>query len=158
MKTIAITFGRFNLAHQGHIHLVHEMSKLADIVILGVSSSRKNLPVEARLGLIKALGLPANVRIRTHPTVFKLVEEAFATYGEDVQIIPTFGEDRAEIGSQLAKYFPNNILSTHVVERSNGLSSTLIRHKLANNEPLSDIYTPTQERLVRRLYNLEQQR
>ena len=40
---IAVTFGRFNLLHKGHIMLFQQMADYADEVIIGVSNNSKNL-------------------------------------------------------------------------------------------------------------------
>lgn len=54
---IAITFGRFNLLHNGHIDLFYRMAMVAQECSIGVSSGPKNLPLLDRISVIeKALG------------------------------------------------------------------------------------------------------
>ncbi len=49
---IAVTFGRFNLLHNGHITLFEEMGGCADEVIIGVSNNSKNLSFANRKQVI----------------------------------------------------------------------------------------------------------
>lgn len=50
---IAITFGRFNLLHNGHLDLFHRMAAAALECSIGVSSGPKNLPLSDRIWVIK---------------------------------------------------------------------------------------------------------
>ena len=49
---LAITFGRFNLLHKGHIDLFKQMSKDADQVTIGISSAESNLSIRDRSQVI----------------------------------------------------------------------------------------------------------
>ena len=50
---IAVTFGRFNLLHIGHIALFDRMADLAPKCLIGVSSGPNNLPLDARREVIE---------------------------------------------------------------------------------------------------------
>jgi len=55
---LAVTFGRFNLLHAGHLDMFERMVDLAPSCLIGVSDGPANLPVDARVAVIrKALGL-----------------------------------------------------------------------------------------------------
>jgi cytidyltransferase-like protein len=50
---LAITFGRFNLLHNGHLDLFRRMADAAHECSIGVSSGPKNLPLSDRIEVIK---------------------------------------------------------------------------------------------------------
>jgi len=55
---LAVTFGRFNLLHAGHIDMFERMADLAPSCLIGVSDGPANLPADARVAVIRrALGL-----------------------------------------------------------------------------------------------------
>ncbi|NGX57857.1 MAG: Bifunctional protein HldE [Chlamydiae bacterium] len=64
-KTIATLNGSFDLLHAGHLHILYEASKQADVLIVALnsdesikkykSSLRPLIPLEARLQMISAL-------------------------------------------------------------------------------------------------------
>jgi len=55
---LAVTFGRFNLLHAGHVDMFERMADLAPSCLIGVSDGPSNLPADQRVAVIeKALGL-----------------------------------------------------------------------------------------------------
>ena len=57
---LAITFGRFNLLHNGHVDLFHRMAKVAHECSIGVSSGDRNLPLADRCRVIDTALKPNN--------------------------------------------------------------------------------------------------
>ena len=49
---LAITFGRFNLLHKGHIDLFKQMAGMAEKVTIGISSAASNLSLRDRSQVI----------------------------------------------------------------------------------------------------------
>jgi hypothetical protein len=55
METNAVTFGRMNLPHPGHVHLIKLMLKEADHAFVGLSLAKRNNNVELRRDVLQAL-------------------------------------------------------------------------------------------------------
>ena len=65
-KTIATLNGSFDLMHAGHLHIIYEASKVADLLIVALNSDRSIqqyksplrpiIPLEYRLQMMAALG------------------------------------------------------------------------------------------------------
>jgi glycerol-3-phosphate cytidylyltransferase-like family protein len=55
---LAVTFGRFNLLHRGHVDMFERMADLALDCLIGVSTGPGNLPADQRVAVIeKAIGI-----------------------------------------------------------------------------------------------------
>jgi len=62
---LAVTFGRFNLLHAGHVDMFERMADLAPSCLIGVSDGPANLPADQRVAVIeRALGL--NTAVSEH--------------------------------------------------------------------------------------------
>lgn len=55
METNAVTFGRFNIPHPGHVHLIKRMLEEADHAFVGLSLAKKNNDVELRRDVFESL-------------------------------------------------------------------------------------------------------
>ena len=55
METNAVTFGRFNIGHPGHVHLVKRMLEEADHAFVGLSLAKSNNDIETRRDVFQAL-------------------------------------------------------------------------------------------------------
>ena len=51
---LALTFGRFNLLHKGHIDLFRQMSSVAEQAAIGISTGPNNLTYRQRADVIQA--------------------------------------------------------------------------------------------------------
>jgi len=59
---LAVTFGRFNLLHFGHVDMFERMAELAPSCLIGVSDGPNNLPIEQRIAVIeRAMGIDSTV-------------------------------------------------------------------------------------------------
>ncbi len=66
-KTVATLNGSFDLLHAGHLHILYEASKTADILVVALntdasiqrykSTSRPIIPLQERLEMVAALGI-----------------------------------------------------------------------------------------------------
>ncbi len=54
-SSLAVTFGRFNLPHPGHVDLIKRMLEVADHAHVGVSSSKNNNWTELRIEVLDQL-------------------------------------------------------------------------------------------------------
>ena len=123
--SVAVTFGRFNLLHVGHLDLFRQMAGQANRVIIGVSSAPANLPIQARVEIIaKALeDDDMDVEIRDGHQPF----EVFSTCPENTIVF--LGEDQVK----LARAVTNTLGFEHqVIERL--ASSTQIRQLIDAEE------------------------
>jgi len=87
------TFGRFNIPHKGHLHLLEEMRKISPTVVVGVSTGQRNAPIELRVHLLSVLA-PWATFIETN-SIFSLPTE------EDVLV---FGEDQEKLAAAISKH------------------------------------------------------
>jgi D-glycero-beta-D-manno-heptose 1-phosphate adenylyltransferase len=84
-KTIATLNGSFDLLHAGHLHIIHEASKQADILIVALNSDesiraykspdRPIIPLESRLQMLAALGFVDYVTSFEETTPFSFLEK-----------------------------------------------------------------------------------
>jgi cytidyltransferase-like protein len=97
----AVTFGRFNLLHIGHLDLFRRMAGHGGKVVIGISTAPANLPVDARVEIItKALeNDKMNVEIIGGHQPF----EIFATLPSDT--IAYFGVDQAKLADSASRAY-----------------------------------------------------
>ena len=112
---LAITFGRFNLLHYGHLDLFKQMAESADELIIGISTSESNLSLRDRTQTIshalqKDPDFTATYQLSPKRQPFELMAEVKAYEPEEVVLY--LGQDQYE----LAKSF----------ERHAGVTSILI--------------------------------
>lgn len=126
MKKV-ITYGTYDLFHQGHYNLLKHAKELGDYLIVGVTSeafdqSRGKLNV--RDPLVKRI---ENVR-KTGFADEIIVEEYM---GQKIDDIKKYDIDIFTVGSDWVGHFDylNEFCKVHYLERTRGVSSTDIRNK-----------------------------
>lgn len=105
---LAITFGRFNLLHNGHVDLFEQMAATAPISSIGVSSSSKNLPIPDRIRVIdKALrvsGIEDSVITTCGSNPFDYFGRIAESYSSH-NIILFLGEDQEVLAKAAQRVF-----------------------------------------------------
>lgn len=87
---VAVTFGRFNIPHNGHLDLFQKMAQSADEIIIGLSECERNLPASSRLSAIGTMADAEGISYTIIPAsqpfeLFKKVE-AMSFAKEDVAL------------------------------------------------------------------------
>jgi D-glycero-beta-D-manno-heptose 1-phosphate adenylyltransferase len=133
-KTITTLNGSFDLLHAGHLHMIHEASKMGDILIVALNSDssiqryksihRPIISLESRLQMMAALGCVS-----------------FVTWFEETdprqilnQIKPNVHVNGAEYGKNCieAETVIRNGGRVHIVDLIEGLSTSEILKKIQN--------------------------
>jgi rfaE bifunctional protein nucleotidyltransferase chain/domain len=131
-KTIATLNGSFDLLHAGHLHMLFEASKQADILILALntdrsiqeykSKDRPIIPLEYRLQMLSALSFIDYLTYFDETTPIKTLEKIKpnvhvngSEYGKDCIEAPTILSNGGKI---------------HIVDLIEGLSTTQIVKKI----------------------------
>ena len=131
-KTIATLNGSFDLLHAGHLHIIFEASKLADVLIVALNSDasvrgykgegKPLVPLQYRLQLISALGFVD-----------------YVTWFDELDPRAILGKICPDVHVNGAEYGENCIEKEvvvagggrlHLVERIDGLSTTDIIKKI----------------------------
>jgi cytidyltransferase-like protein len=133
-QSVAVTFGRFNLPHPGHVDLIRKMLSVADTASVGISVASSNNNFILRWQVLKSLCEHAGIdteRVRFFPacTPFEVAED-FAFNHKDVTVV--LGIDQKLLGEVLAdrykvKFVPNEVRIG---------SSTVIRHFLEEGDEM----------------------
>ncbi len=148
--TYAVTFGRFNLPHPGHVDLIKRMLEVADYAYVGVSSGKNNNWIELRIEVLDQLCYRAGLemdRITFFAASSPYEAVAFATHDPLTDLaVPervanttvVLGVDQTLLGERLrddlgVKFVPNEVRVG---------SSTVIRYFLDIGE----------EQIVREIY------
>ena len=127
---VAVTFGRFNLLHKGHIMLFQQMADFADEIVIGLSNNSRNLSVSDRKTVIDLalLGKGINYTIVEASNPFELFEVVFEE--KEMHLVTAFfGEDQntlAIAAHRVYGWVPKTI------ERLS--SSTVVRALIDNEE------------------------
>jgi hypothetical protein len=123
----AVTFGRLNIPHYGHVELVQKMLEQAEVANVYLSSSKKNTDWNLRVLMLRHLLREVGVDLRrvnilkaSNP--FEAVEK-IAT--EDADSVVVLGEDQSEL---LVKLCADYNLGGSQNRRSG--SSTQVRYLL----------------------------
>ena len=139
--TVAVSFGRHQIPHPGHVDLVRKMLSVADIAFVAISASPANNDYVLRRDVLHSLcgfaGLDLE-RIRFFPAgnVFETVED-FAENYETVTLV--LGVDQTQLGEKLRDTFNVAFVPNEVRIGS----STVIRYFLEEGE----------ETIVREIYH-----
>jgi len=132
-KTIATLNGSFDLLHAGHLHMIFEASKQADILLVALNSDesirgyksplRPIIPLEYRMQMVAALEFVDFVTSFDELDPRALLEE----------VAPHVHVNGAEYGKNCleAECVEKNGGSVHIVELIPGLSTTMILKKIA---------------------------
>lgn len=126
MKTV-ITYGTFDLLHQGHINLLRRAKELGDYLIVGVTNDnfdrdRGKLNVRDnvldRVEAVKATGYADKIIIEDY-------------VGQKIDDIQKYNVDIFAIGSDWAGYFDylNEYCEVIYLPRTQGVSSTMLRDR-----------------------------
>ena len=125
----AVTFGRFNLLHRGHMNLFEEMFKYADTITIGISTGKKNLPEADRDTILrKALkdtDIISTVTAAEHP--WELFDHVKGLGHPGILLV--FGDDQYALAHNAAKAFGWDSIT---VERLT--SSTAVRGHIDREE------------------------
>ena len=127
MKKV-ITYGTYDLLHQGHVNLLKRAKELGDYLIVGVTNdsfdqSRGKLNVREnvfeRIEAVRATGLADEIIIEDY-------------LGQKVEDIQKYGVDIFAIGSDWEGHFDylKDYCEVVYLPRTHGISSTFLREKL----------------------------
>ena len=105
---LAITFGRFNLCHKGHVDLFKQMGDAATKVTIGLSTGDKNLSIRDRSQVIThALSQDPDfttdfgVLPKRQPFEFAAEIKAY----EKEEVVFYLGQDQWELGKAIERVF-----------------------------------------------------
>lgn len=105
---LALTFGRFNLLHNGHIDLFKQMGEAAREITIGLSTGASNLSIRDRSQVIrhaltKDLEFQTDFGVLPKRQPFELAPEIMALNPEDVVFY--LGQDQYELGKAIERHF-----------------------------------------------------
>ena len=130
---LAVTFGRFNLLHKGHIDLFKQMADSADEFFIGVSTGPNNLSYRHRADVIQKVlnsdypyGSSMGLFPKRQP--FDLFREVPSTVDPD-EVVFFVGEDQYKLAKAVERSLG---FSTRIIPRLT--SSTLVRQAIDNEE------------------------
>jgi cytidyltransferase-like protein len=125
---LAVTFGRFNLLHAGHLDMFERMAGLAPSCLIGVSDCPSNLPTDRRVAVIeKALALALSTATAEHfgapwETARAGNPFAFFEFVTAKRVVIVLGEDQEGLAKAAKRVFGWDY---HLVKRLG--SSTEVR-------------------------------
>ena len=129
---VALTFGRFNLLHKGHIDLFKQMAGAAEKIAIGVSTGPNNLTYRHRAdviqkaNLINPFGSTTGLFPKRQP--FDLLREIPTTIDPE-RVVFFVGEDQYKLAKAVERSLG---FSTRIIPRLT--SSTLVRQAIDNEE------------------------
>ena len=149
--TYAVTFGRFNLPHPGHVDLIKRMLQVADYAYVGVSSGKNNNDIEMRIEVLDLLCYRAGLDMERitffaasnpYEAVCFTTDDPYTELTDVVKLLNTtvvLGVDQSKLGEKMrddlgVKFVPNEVRVG---------SSTVIRYFLEIGE----------EQIVREIYH-----
>lgn len=97
---IAVTFGRFNLPHHGHLDLFRQMANVSNSVSIGLSTNADNLPSDSRAEAIEIMTSDFEVPVFITPraTVFAALDEI-----DSSNVIFFVGEDQYKLAKAVER-------------------------------------------------------
>ena len=130
---LAVTFGRFNLLHVGHIDMFERMVDFAGTCLIGVSTGPDNLPVDQRVSVIEnAMGMNGVVYEHfggVYETAKASNPFAFFEFVNAERVILVLGEDQVKLAEAAKRVLGWDY---HLVKRL--CSSTEVRALIDNEE------------------------
>lgn len=122
---LAVTFGRFNLLHRGHLDLFKQMGGIAEDVLIGVSTGPKNLSYATRRKVIKTAlredpTFTTDFQVEGKRSPFGMMEIANYDWADTVFYL---GVDQYELGQTMSREFGCSAITIPRLT-----SSTSIRH------------------------------
>ena len=126
MKKV-ITYGTYDLLHEGHIHLLERAKKLGDYLIVGVTSDdfdRRRGKINVRQPLIERIEAVKNTGLAD-----EIIIEEYE--GQKIDDIRNYNVDIFAIGSDWTNKFDylNEYCTVVYLPRTEGISSTQLRSK-----------------------------
>ena len=123
---LAVTFGRFNLLHVGHVAMFERMADLAPSCLIGVSDGPANLPTDERVAVIaKAMGV-GNAVAEHFGCPYEIARAAnpfaFFEFVTAKRVVLVLGEDQEALAKAAKRVFGWDY---HLVKRL--CSSTEVR-------------------------------
>jgi glycerol-3-phosphate cytidylyltransferase-like family protein len=99
----AVTFGRLNIPHYGHVELVQKMLEQADVANVYLSTGKKNADWDTRVLMLRHLLREEGVDLNRVNTLkasnpFSAVEDVMDTDNDAVVVL---GEDQYELANKL---------------------------------------------------------
>ena len=130
-----LTYGTFDLFHIGHVRLLERLAAMGERLIVGCSTDEFNLKKNKK-AVIPYLERRAILEACRH--VDLVIPER--DWGQKVSDIHDFEVDMFAMGDDWAGHFDDLSLHCDVtyLDRTAGISSTLLKEKLANTRPSSD--------------------
>mgnify|MGYP002638076762 FL=1 len=129
--TVAVTFGRFNIPHYGHLDLFKKMSESADQIIIGLSEGPDNIPVGRRLSavgnMVEAEGI--NFQLIPAPQPFEFFRKVDAMDFSKDETALWLGHDQIKLALAAQKVMG---WSSRTIERLT--SSTEVRDLIDREE------------------------
>jgi cytidyltransferase-like protein len=148
--TQAVTFGRFNIPHSGHVHLIKRMLEVADHAHVGVSNGKNNNWLELRIEVLDQLCYRAGLDMdritffaagSPYEAVHVVTDDPLTKLAIPERIANTtvvLGIDQTKLGERLrddlgVKFVPNEVRVG---------SSTVIRYflEIGDEQIVRDIY------------------
>jgi hypothetical protein len=130
---LAVTFGRFNLLHVGHIDMFERMVGFAGTCLIGVSTGPDNLPIDQRVAVIeKAMGINhvvAEIMGCCYETAKAANPFAFFELVTAERVVLVLGEDQVKLAEAAKRVLGWDY---HLVKRL--CSSTEVRALIDNEE------------------------
>lgn len=134
----AVTFGRFNIPHHGHVELVQQMLNWAEYADVHISGSENNNDYDLRVLMLRHLCRVANVDLRRvnfyqSSTVVDAMTYSVekAPFNETVLVL---GSDQMTMGYKIAEAY-----DTGFIINGRSTSSTEIRYFLDAEEFIQDL-------------------
>ena len=126
---VAVTFGRFNISHKGHVELIQQMLSHGEVAHVHVSTGAKNNSWNVRVMMLRQMCNYAGVdlsRVKFINSVnpFDALNESIIA-AEFNEVVLVLGSDQMDMAYELANKFDVNT----VINRRSG-SSTYIRNFL----------------------------
>ena len=126
MKKV-ITYGTYDLFHQGHYNLLKHAKELGDYLIVGVTSEafdQARGKLNVRDSLVKRIE-----NVRNSGFADEIIVEEYM--GQKIDDIKRYGIDIFTVGSDWVGHFDylNEFCKVHYLERTKGISSTDIRNR-----------------------------
>ena len=126
MKKV-ITYGTYDLFHQGHYNLLKHAKELGDYLIVGVTSEafdQARGKLNVRDSLVKRIE-----NVRKSGFADEIIVEEYM--GQKIDDIKRYGIDIFTVGSDWVGHFDylNEFCKVHYLERTKGISSTDIRNR-----------------------------
>jgi len=150
---VAVTFGRFNLLHNGHLDLFRQMAEAADQYVIGVSTGPNNLVYRKRADVIQKALLAERWKVingifpkRQPFDLFKEVEHVAPD-----RVVLYLGEDQYKLAKAVERTYG---WETRTIPR---LSSSSLVRQLIDDEDWNLLSTQVPPSIINDVINLHLQ-